>query len=101
MIEFTTAINKGQLNDQGEGTFTVTIIDPNSGLRTYLKPNYTTSRPASVGDVYSADPNGGPMQGREPGANGPYERATISGTVVRWTPQGTAGAATIAPYGGN
>lgn len=100
MPESQSALNKGQANVQADGTCTWTILDP-TGVMTYLKPDYNTTRPAQKGDIYSADPNGGPIQGREPGANGPYEcTPKPTGRTVCWTPQGDAAIATIMPYGG-
>jgi len=97
MIPFTAAIHSKQCNQQGDGSVTVTILNP-AGITTV---DGNASRPAIVGDVYSIQPAGTTgepvVQGRPAGANGAYEKAMLNGTFLTWAPQGASGYCVIAP----
>lgn len=72
------AIGPYQLNDQGDGTVTVTY-------------------PPGSSDVLSVQPDGS-IETRPKGTNGPYERAKVNGTSLAFCPLGTAGSTWFVPY---
>ncbi len=85
------AIHVKQLNAQGDGTVTVTILDPHGIV--CRNPD----RPAIVGDVYSIQPNG-EIQARPAGTTGAWERARVNGSKLAFAPSGGAGTAYILPF---
>lgn len=91
MISSVEAIHVRQLNDQGDGTVTVSIINP-AGIMCQ-----NPDRPAIVGDVYSIAPNG-VIVARPAGTSGAWERAKVVGSAVVFAPSGASGIAVKFPY---
>lgn len=91
MLEAVETIHAGQINPQGDGTVTVTIINP--GNIQCQNPN----RPAIAGDVLSVD-TAGTIIARPAGENGAWERAKIVGSALVYAPLGAKGIAVKIPY---
>jgi len=91
MISSVEAIHSKQINSQGDGTVTVSIVNP-TGIMCQ-----NPDRPAIVGDVYSVAPNGS-IVARPAGTNGAWERAVIVGSAVVFAPSGASGIAVKFPY---
>lgn len=91
MISSVEAIHVRQLNDQGDGTVTVSIVNPTGILC------QNPDRPAIVGDVYSVTPDGS-IVARPRGTAGAWELAKVVGSTVVFAPSGAAGIAVKFPY---
>lgn len=73
------------LHPQSDGTVTRDFLaNEVAGITTYYDGD---PRPARAGDTVSVQP-GGALQGRAPGANGNYERATRDGFLLFYQPGG-------------
>ena len=91
MIQLIEAIHAKQLNPQGDGTVTVSIVNP-AGIMCQ-----NPDRPAIMWDVYSIVPDGG-VYARPAGTNGPWERAKVVGSSLVFAPYGADGPAFLMPY---